>query len=97
MLPCFCCRSSIKSRILTIISGLTVISSIHQPSSQMYELFDQLMLLVDGKTVFYGHAQNAIPYFASLGLQISKFYNPADFMSKLCYLSSTFKNKTTSV
>lgn len=64
-------------------AGLTVIASIHQPSSQMYELFDKLLLLVDGQPTYYGKASEAVSYFASIGLSCSKFYNPADFMMGL--------------
>lgn len=32
--------------------GKTIITSIHQPSSQIFQSFDQLILLADGKTVF---------------------------------------------
>ncbi len=32
--------------------GKTIITSIHQPSSQIFHSFDQLILLADGKTIF---------------------------------------------
>lgn len=32
--------------------GKTIITSIHQPSSQIFQSFDQLILLADGKTIF---------------------------------------------
>ena len=32
--------------------GKTVITSIHQPSSQIFQSFDHLILLADGKTIF---------------------------------------------
>jgi len=39
--------------------GRTVIASIHQPSSEVFELFDQLYLLSSGKTVYFGQASEA--------------------------------------
>lgn len=39
--------------------GRTVIASIHQPSSEVFELFDQLYLLSGGKTVYFGQASDA--------------------------------------
>lgn len=64
-------------------AGYTVVSSIHQPSSQMFELFDKLMILVDGQTIYFGPASGAVAYFSSLGLNCAQFYNPADFMMGL--------------
>lgn len=62
-------------------AGMTVISSVHQPTSQMFELFDKLMVLVDGRVIYYGIASKAVNYFSGLGLTCGRFYNPADFMS----------------
>ncbi|KAL2644833.1 hypothetical protein R1flu_012420 [Riccia fluitans] len=39
--------------------GRTVIASIHQPSSEVFELFDMLCLLSNGKTVYFGEASSA--------------------------------------
>jgi ABC-type multidrug transport system ATPase subunit len=39
--------------------GRTVIASIHQPSSEVFELFDRLCLLSNGKTVYFGEASDA--------------------------------------
>ncbi|XP_057969442.1 ABC transporter G family member 11-like [Malania oleifera] len=35
-------------------SGRSVIASIHQPRSEVFELFDRLYLLLGGKTVYFG-------------------------------------------
>jgi ABC-type multidrug transport system ATPase subunit len=40
--------------------GRTVISSIHQPSSEVFALFDDLFLLSGGETVYFGEAKTAI-------------------------------------
>jgi ABC-type multidrug transport system ATPase subunit len=34
------------------MQGKTIITSIHQPSSQIFQSFDQLILLADGKTIY---------------------------------------------
>ncbi|KAH9712934.1 hypothetical protein KPL71_020187 [Citrus sinensis] len=36
--------------------GITVVASIHQPSSDVFELFHNLCLLAYGKTIYFGHA-----------------------------------------
>lgn len=40
--------------------GRTVISSIHQPSSEVFALFDDLFLLSSGETVYFGEAKSAV-------------------------------------
>ena len=40
--------------------GRTVISSIHQPSSEVFALFDDLFLLSSGETVYFGDAKMAV-------------------------------------
>ena len=59
--------------------GRTIVSTIHQPSSETFYLFDDLMLLSDGKIVYYGPVENSIDYFARLGYPCPKYTNPADF------------------
>lgn len=40
--------------------GRTVISSIHQPSSEVFALFDDLFLLSGGEAVYFGEAKLAV-------------------------------------
>ncbi|KAF9343316.1 hypothetical protein BGX26_005922 [Mortierella sp. AD094] len=47
--------------------GRTVILAVHQPRSDIYELFDDLLLLSQGKVVYFGKAQSAASYFENLG------------------------------
>ncbi|KAM6596592.1 hypothetical protein CsatA_007116 [Cannabis sativa] len=42
------------------LDGRTVISSIHQPSSEVFALFDDLFLLSGGQTVYFGPAKMAV-------------------------------------
>lgn len=48
-------------------NGHTIIMSIHQPRYSIYQLFDNLTLLVSGKQVYHGPAHNALDYFANIG------------------------------
>ena len=36
--------------------GRTIITSIHQPSSEVFALFDNLCLLSSGRTIYFGPA-----------------------------------------
>lgn len=62
--------------------GRTVIATIHQPSSELFALFDKLYLLSDGATVYHGPASDSVAYFGSLGYQCPAFINPSDFFMR---------------
>lgn len=57
----------------------TVVTTIHQPSSKMFHLFDQILLLgVGGRQVYFGKAKDADTYFAMRGAPVPSGWNPAD-------------------
>ncbi|CAI9106280.1 OLC1v1005402C3 [Oldenlandia corymbosa var. corymbosa] len=58
--------------------GRTVISSIHQPSSEVFALFDDLCLLSGGEMVYFGEAKTAIKFFAEAGFPCPSRRNPSD-------------------
>uniref|UniRef100_A0A673K4R8 ATP-binding cassette sub-family G member 2-like n=1 Tax=Sinocyclocheilus rhinocerous TaxID=307959 RepID=A0A673K4R8_9TELE len=60
-------------------SGRTIILSIHQPRYSIYRLFDSLTLLVGGRLVYHGLAQDALDYFSQIGYTCEPHNNPADF------------------
>lgn len=45
------------------LSGKTVICTIHQPSSELFALFDKLLLLAEGKVAFLGSSEEADMFF----------------------------------
>lgn len=59
--------------------GRTVIATIHQPSSDIYHLFDDLLLLAKGRVLYYGPADGAVGYFAARGHECPQYSNPADY------------------
>jgi len=60
--------------------GRTIICTIHQPRSTIFELFDRLLILSLGRPVYFGQASQAVNYFAQLGAHCRQFINPADFV-----------------
>ncbi|XP_074282642.1 ABC transporter G family member 1-like [Silene latifolia] len=56
----------------------TVVASIHQPSGNVFDLFDNLCLLSSGKLVYFGLAPDAITFFASNGFPCPSMRNPSD-------------------
>lgn len=56
----------------------TVVSVIHQPSSETFDLFDRLCLLSDGHVIYFGAAGNAANFFEAAGLPVPMRRSPAD-------------------
>ncbi|GIY38002.1 protein white [Caerostris extrusa] len=59
--------------------GRTIVCTIHQPSSEVFELFDHLLLMAEGRVAFRGRSTKALDFFKRAGLQCPINYNPADF------------------
>eukprot|EP00008_Paramoeba_atlantica_P008136 CAMPEP_0201474880 /NCGR_PEP_ID=MMETSP0151_2-20130828/367_1 /ASSEMBLY_ACC=CAM_ASM_000257 /TAXON_ID=200890 /ORGANISM="Paramoeba atlantica, Strain 621/1 / CCAP 1560/9" /LENGTH=440 /DNA_ID=CAMNT_0047854803 /DNA_START=83 /DNA_END=1406 /DNA_ORIENTATION=- len=59
-------------------TGRVVLFSIHQPSSEIYRLFDKIMLLSKGQQIFFGPSDSAVEFFQSLGFPLPPRMNPAD-------------------
>uniref|UniRef100_A0A7S4GMP4 ABC transporter domain-containing protein n=1 Tax=Oxyrrhis marina TaxID=2969 RepID=A0A7S4GMP4_OXYMA len=60
-------------------AGNTVIVSIHQPSTIVYNLFDSVCLLSRGKQVYFGPTgPPALEFFANNGQACPAFTNPAE-------------------
>lgn len=61
-------------------NGHTVICTIHQPTAAIYQIFDYIYLMVDGRCMYAGTPDNTVSYFAQQGLQCPEYHNPADYM-----------------
>ncbi|KAJ2723674.1 hypothetical protein GGI07_002469 [Coemansia sp. Benny D115] len=62
--------------------NLCTLMTIHQPSTEMVEMFDKIILLSQGKLVYMGPMKQVLPYFESLGFP-STNSNPANFFIDL--------------
>ncbi|XP_045819247.1 ABC transporter G family member 1-like isoform X1 [Trifolium pratense] len=60
----------------------TIITSIHQPSTEVFQLFHNLCLLSSGRTVYFGPASAACEFFASNGFPCPPLQNPSDHLLK---------------
>ncbi|KGL83276.1 ATP-binding cassette sub-family G member 8, partial [Tinamus guttatus] len=56
-----------------------VLLSVHQPRSDIFQLFDLVLLLTSGVTIYSGTARDMVQYFTELGYPCPKYSNPADF------------------
>ncbi|KAI3451175.1 hypothetical protein Pfo_007840 [Paulownia fortunei] len=57
---------------------ISVIASIHQPSSEVFELFHNLCLLSSGRPVYFGSPLAANEFFAANGFICPPMRNPSD-------------------
>eukprot|EP00922_Rhytidocystis_sp_ex-Travisia-forbesii_P039062 GHVS01058161.1.p1 GENE.GHVS01058161.1~~GHVS01058161.1.p1 ORF type:complete len:873 (+),score=134.71 GHVS01058161.1:132-2750(+) len=74
-------------------SGRTIICTVHQPRSQVFAMFDRLLLLSQGSVVYHGDANKITQYFERNGFPCPLRFNPADFVLDLL----TAKASTTEV
>lgn len=67
---------------LAIKYKMIVVATIHQPSPETFELFDRLLVLGAGRTIYFGELKGCTDYFAKIGYPIPLHTNPADFILK---------------
>ncbi|ETV71877.1 hypothetical protein H257_13012 [Aphanomyces astaci] len=75
--------------------GRTVVATIHQPSSELFTLFDQLYLLSGGHTIYNGKACDAVAYFASQGLQYPTYMNPTNYFLRQIIVLDPYSDAAT--
>ncbi|KAL4888982.1 P-loop containing nucleoside triphosphate hydrolase protein [Aspergillus ambiguus] len=68
--------------------GRTVIVSIHAPRSEIWSLFDNVILLARGSLLYSGPVRESLPHFESCGHVIPPFVNPAEFLIDLAAIDN---------
>ncbi|GAB9475333.1 hypothetical protein Gpo141_00012432 [Globisporangium polare] len=63
--------------------GKNVVCTIHQPSSAIYEMLTNLVILSMGEQVYYGPTSNALTHFFALGHICPMYSNPTEFFVHL--------------
>ncbi|RLN64814.1 hypothetical protein BBJ28_00021953, partial [Nothophytophthora sp. Chile5] len=61
----------------------TVVMALLQPAPEVFELFDNILLLNDGEVMYHGPREQAVPYFQSLGFECSPDRDVADYLLDL--------------
>ncbi|KAG7378530.1 hypothetical protein PHYPSEUDO_009943 [Phytophthora pseudosyringae] len=64
------------SRLCT--ENMTVVCTIHQPSSLVYDMFTNVVILTAGETVYFGPRLDVLSHFASLGYVCPDHEDPAE-------------------
>ncbi|KAJ2876680.1 hypothetical protein GGH93_000562 [Coemansia aciculifera] len=59
-------------------AGRTVVTVLHQPSSDMFEIIDDILILFEGRIVYLGERASLVGYLERLGYPCGMYTNPAD-------------------
>ncbi|KAK8951651.1 ABC transporter G family member 11 [Platanthera zijinensis] len=62
--------------------GMTVAAAVHQPGTEVFDLFKSICILAYGRTVFFGPPTAAPQFFAVNGFPIPSLKNPSDHYLK---------------
>lgn len=62
------------------LNGKTVVATLHQPSSEIFHMIDDLIVMAAGEIIYCGPAAAAVSYFSTLGFKCPMYSNPADFI-----------------
>ncbi|CAI7659781.1 unnamed protein product [Penicillium pancosmium] len=68
-------------RVMTDILGLSTIVTLYQAGNGIYDHFDKVLLLDEGKQIFYGPQQDAVPFMEGLGFMLDPGSNRGDFLT----------------
>jgi ATP-binding cassette subfamily G (WHITE) protein 2 (SNQ2) len=67
-------------RLGTDIARLTTIVSIYQAGEQLYQLFDKVCVIAEGRMAYFGPARAARQYFIDMGYEPHNRQTTADFL-----------------
>ncbi|KAI8319816.1 P-loop containing nucleoside triphosphate hydrolase protein [Martensiomyces pterosporus] len=75
-------------REITRSRGIASVMTVHQPNANMLSCFDRILLLTQGRLVYFGSTNQAIEYFESKGFPCPIRQNPADFFIDIMSLNN---------
>jgi ABC-type multidrug transport system ATPase subunit len=64
-------------------NGRTIVTTIHQPSSEIMSRFDRILCLCEGKIVYDGPPEEIPGYFSAIGYPAPPLTNPADHLMSI--------------
>ncbi|OZJ04704.1 hypothetical protein BZG36_02532 [Bifiguratus adelaidae] len=73
-------------RIMTEILHKTTVATLYQASDSIYNIFDKVMLLDQGRCLYFGPVDRAQPYFEEMGFVKPSRKSIPDFLTGLCNL-----------
>ena len=70
----------VKSLKKVAHAGSSVLFTIHQPASEIFNSFDHLILLNKGRVMYEGEVRDVPAFFADRGQPVPRLYNPSDWI-----------------
>jgi ABC-type multidrug transport system ATPase subunit len=82
---------------MTDILGLTIIASLYQAGNGIYEQFNKILILNNGKQIFYRPQDKAMLYMKDLGFLYNPAANKSDFLMSvlapaICIITLDFED-----
>ncbi|KAG2634132.1 hypothetical protein PVAP13_2NG252909, partial [Panicum virgatum] len=74
-------------RQMTYLMDLTMVISLLQPAPETFELFDDIILLCEGRIIYYGPQENVVSFFNTIGFACPSRKNVADFLQEVSHLN----------
>jgi len=69
-------------------AGASVLFTIHQPASEIFNAFDNIILMNKGRVMYQGSVPDVPAFFKDRGHKIPKNYNPADWIMHVAQANS---------
>ncbi|KAJ5341263.1 hypothetical protein N7541_010387 [Penicillium brevicompactum] len=70
------------------MNGRTIVVSIHAPRSEIWSLFDNVVLLAKGSALYSGSLEGSLSHFEENGYVLPPFVNPAEFLIDLAAIDN---------
>lgn len=76
--------SMASSQVISLLhnmtkNGCTIVCSIHQPNSKMMTMFNNVLVLAEGREIYCGPTSSIIETFEQAGFICPSFYNIGEF------------------
>ena len=80
---------AVRNLVKSSEGKLSVILTIHQPNSKILNLFDHLLLLNQGASVYFGSVPQSLAYFSGLGYPCPNTVTATDYFLQISDLNFT--------
>ncbi|KAE8410787.1 ABC-2 type transporter-domain-containing protein [Aspergillus pseudocaelatus] len=70
---------------LTIKSNSSTLVALKQLPEEAYHYFDKVLMIDEGRCVFFGSTRDAVPYFERLGFSCPRRWTSSDFLNSISH------------